>query len=445
MKEETANKLKKALPFLRDVDFEDPRTRKSMVYIIVLSVLVLLLVVAIIFRVSKQNKDSQKPEIELLQGDPRDPNAGAAQTEPLMEIPEGRDRDILGADNMMEAFSGTRRERAAGNRDIYEQAGRGSEDPIGDIFSDNKGYRGYETPGSAYAAQNEAAQAAVSSSAASSSPSARSSSSSYSSYTSSEAVRRDALEAFGLGSSSEEQPSSSGNGYTGSGSSYQERSRREQMESQSYSDPSFSEEEKQPEPTAAPEPARVRRPNGITTLDDVAPRGSVLTSLTQEGGDNLYIDTSDDALYKVMFLEGRKIKSGDKVRIMLIDDIVVDGVLVEHNTPLTATCSLSDRLMLTIPSVTINGRIHTLNFQAIDNDGQPGLYCPVTDATMKTEQAVDVVSSVAQSELMSMLTGVGGRLVQSGARVMKSNQKGSSTVTVDQGYQFYITKTKRAF
>jgi hypothetical protein len=215
------------------------------------------------------------------------------------------------------------------------------------------------------------------------------------------------------------------------------------MESQAGGQ-TFSEEETVEE-EADPAPTRVRRPNGITTLDDVTPRGSVLSSLANEGNDNLYIDTSDDALFKVMFLEGGKIKNGDKVRIMLIDDIVVDGVLVEHNTPLTATCSLSDRLMLNIPSVTINGHIHTLNFQAVDNDGQVGLYCPVTDAAVKTEQAADAISTVAQSELMTMITGVGGRLLQSGARAMKTGSRGSTTVSVDQGYQFYITKTKKMF
>lgn len=440
MKESTTNNLKK-IPFLKNVDFEDPKARKTVVYVFLLAVLVILLVVALIFRATRADNPKGGPGVELLQGDRRDPNIEQTQTTPVLEIPEGRDRDILGADNQMEAYGG-RRDRSQGNRDLYERAARGGDDPIGDIFSGSNGYRGYETPGSdlaAQAAQEEQSQAQNTSQATSTS--SRRSSSAYSS--SSAAARREALEAFGLGSGSDsgESYGTSSSAGGSSSSSRSSGSRRDELEAQGYSQTVTEEEEE----ATAPEQTRVRRPNGITTLDDVAPRGSVLTSLTYEGNDSQYIDTSDDALFKVMFLEGKKLKNGDKVRIMLIDDIVVDGILVEHNTPLTATCSLSDRLMLTIPSVTINGRIHTLNFQAVDNDGQVGLYCPVTDAAVKTEQMSDVVSSVAQSELMSLVSGVGGRLLQSGARTMKSGTKGSATVTVDQGYQFYITKNKRGF
>jgi len=439
MKEESVNRLKKILPFLKNVDFDDPKTKKSMTYIILLAVLVVLLLVALIFRLSKGGeKENDGPGVELLQGEPRDPNVSAASSTPLLEIPEGRDRDVLGADNMMEAYEG-RRERPAGNRDIYERAGQNNDDPIGDIFSGD--YRGYETPASDVAAQ-AADDPAPENTGNSGSSSRRTRSTSSSRSYSSGITRRNALEAFGLGSDYESESSSSENGSTsGASSPGNGHSRRDEIESQARSQ-AVAEEENTAEETE-PAPTRVRRPNGITTLDDVAPRGSVLSSLANEGSDNLYIDTSEDALFKVMFLEGTKIKNGDKVRIMLIDDIVVDGVLVEHNTPLTATCSLGDRLMLNVPSVTINGHIHTLNFQAVDNDGQVGLYCPVTDATVKTEQAMDAISTVAQSELMTMITGVGGRLLQSGARAMKSGSRGSTTVSVDQGYQFYITKAKK--
>lgn len=428
MKTETANKLKKIFPFLKNVDFDDPKERKNLIYIILLVVLILLLVGALIFRKSMKKEKEQDVEVELLQGAPRDPNALPAQDMPLLEIPEGQDRDILGADNMMEAH-GDHRGRRQGNRDLYESADRGGEDPLGDILSADKGYRGYDTPGSAIAAQ-ESARAETAQAQGNTAPLGRRSPS--------ETTRNRALEAFGLGSEdTAETPS--GSGYS-SGSSSAARSRRDEVAYQPPVQEVIEEEEEEP---AAPEPTRVRRPNGITTLDDMISRESVLTSLTHEGTDDRYIDTSDDALFKVMFLEGKKLKNGDKVRIMLIDDIVVDGVLVEHNTPLTASCTLSDRLMLTVPSVTINGRIHTLNFQAVDNDGQLGLYCPVTDVAVKSEQALDAVSSVAQSEILSMISGVGGRIMQSGARTLKSGTKGSSTVTVDQGYQFYITKAKK--
>ena len=436
MTTETANKLKKILPFLKNVDFEDPKTKKSMTYVILLAVLVLLLVVALVFRAVQKNKTPDDVEVELLQGAPRDPNApDQTQTSPLLEIPEGQDRDVLGADNMMEAY-GDRRGRRQGNRDIYESADRGGEDPLGDILSGRNGYKGYDTPGSAFAAKDDTQDDATGKTGTAGG------SKGGAAYrrSPSEATRSQALAAFGLGSEDTGGESSDAP-YANVANNV--RSRREEASYQQPTVQQVAEEEEEAEAQPAPEPTRVRRPNGITTLDDMISRESVLTSLTHEGTDDRYIDTSDDALFKVMFLEGKKLKNGDKVRIMLIDDIVVDGVLVEHNTPLTATCALGDRLMLTVPSVTINGRIHTLNFSAVDNDGQLGLYCPVTDTAVKAEQALDAASTVAQSEILSMISGVGGRLMQSGARALKSGSKGSSTVTVDQGYQFYITKAKK--
>lgn len=441
MTTETANRLKKIFPFLKNVDFEDQKTKKSMIYVILLAVLVLLLVAALIFRAAQKDKEPETVEVELLQGAPRDPNTQAVQEAPLLEIPEGQDRDILGADNMMEAY-GDRRGRRQGNRDLYESADRGGEDPLGDILTGRNGYKGYDTPGSAMAAQEnaqaDAANAAGTGNAVASGNSRGGSTAAYR-RSPSETTRSQALAAFGLGSDDTGGQTSDGAPYTNVANNM--RSRRDEAAYQQPAVQQVVEEEEEEEP--APEPTRVRRPNGITTLDDMVSRESVLTSLTHEGTDDRYIDTSEDALFKVMFLEGKKIKNGDKVRIMLIDDIIVDGILVEHNTPLTATCSLGDRLMLTVPSVTINGRIHTLNFSAVDNDGQLGLYCPVTDTAVKAEQALDAASTVAQSEILSMISGVGGRLMQSGTRVLKSGSKGSSTVTVDQGYQFYITKAKK--
>lgn len=181
----------------------------------------------------------------------------------------------------------------------------------------------------------------------------------------------------------------------------------------------------------------VRRSDAISSLDDEFGGVQGLSSLDNE---NMFVD--DNHPIKVMFVREEKIKSGQRVSLRLLEDMVVEGVLLPKNTHLTATCSIGDRLQLKVSNIEINGQIYTLNYTAYDTDGAEGIYCAQTQANKDAARGAEE----AISETASLLGGAVGRLtsraVQSGAQMIRS-RTGETSVTVTSGYVFYLMYNAR--
>ena len=179
--------------------------------------------------------------------------------------------------------------------------------------------------------------------------------------------------------------------------------------------------------------AEVRRSAHISSLDGW---GDGLGSL-----DDQFSPSSDDpyAPLRCMFARESKLTDGQRVTVILLEDLMVSGVSVPRNTHLMATCRLSNRLELEFANIEIGGRILSLGYEAYDIDGSKGIYCPDAGSASKTAKSrgTDIIGSTISGRLGRVareITSTGIALIQSA--------DGQRTVSVPAGYTFFIVKKK---
>ena len=206
------------------------------------------------------------------------------------------------------------------------------------------------------------------------------------------------------------------------------------------------EEEMPPAPVEEPrdridvDRVMVRRSGSVTTLEDG------FTSVTSSGVSSLegaseqfFVDEAYP--FKCMFVRSGKLKSGERVSVRLLEDMVIDGQLVPKNTHLMAVCSIGSRLDLNVSSIDLGGKIISLDYDAYDNDGTKGIYCPgISDKTVS--QAAGTAVSGARSRLTSRIGRAAQDVVNTGLSLITLSG-GETAVQVPAGYQFYLVKSRR--
>lgn len=188
------------------------------------------------------------------------------------------------------------------------------------------------------------------------------------------------------------------------------------------------------------EKVSARRSSVISSLDcqydDISSSG--FSSLSDDSD----IAGQDDRYpFECMFVREEKLHDGSRVAIRLLEDMVIDGLTIPKNTHLMANCSIRDRLELTITSLERNQKIYALNYEAYDNDGGKGIYCPNLN-----EQAVRTAKGRGLSSIGSLITGRIGRVASSAVSTgisIAQTKSGEVTVTVPSGYKFFIVKAER--
>lgn len=195
----------------------------------------------------------------------------------------------------------------------------------------------------------------------------------------------------------------------------------------------LSEEEKSEEP---PRPVVTRQSSSISTLDDDF-SSSGMSSLDDEGSLTI---SSESQPFKCMFAKESKVKNGQRVSVILLEDIMVGGIPVPKNTHLMARCKLSDRLELEFENIEIGGRILHLGYEAYDVDGSRGIYCPDVSATGK--QVRSRGSNILSSTLSGRMGRIASEVLSTGVSIAQS-AGGEITVSVPAGYTFYIVKSQK--
>ena len=169
----------------------------------------------------------------------------------------------------------------------------------------------------------------------------------------------------------------------------------------------------------------------ISSLD-----GTGVSSLGTD--EDIFVDESYP--FKCMFVREEKIKSGQRVSIRLLEDMLVGNTLIPKNSHLMATCSIGGRLELEISNVEIQGRIFTLGYEAYDTDGTKGIYCPDSGGNVQ-QTARSRGTTLAGTALRSRVGRVAGDIVSTGISLIESSN-GERTVTVPSGYEFFIVRKK---
>ena len=187
------------------------------------------------------------------------------------------------------------------------------------------------------------------------------------------------------------------------------------------------------------EKVTVKRSGSVSSLGDgiSSINGSGVSSLGQESD---FVEEDEAYPFKCMFVRQEKLKSGSRVAVRLLEDMVIDGTLVPKNTHLMATCQIDRRVQLNISNIDIGGRIVNLNYNAYDNDGTKGIYCSEINTRTK-DSAIDQSSQIGRRALSSNIGRIGQDLLQAGTVILQKSGN-EITVTIPEGYQFYIVKAK---
>ena len=198
--------------------------------------------------------------------------------------------------------------------------------------------------------------------------------------------------------------------------------------------------EAQPKENVAAAPrAQIKRSGAVSSLDeDVAcDLGNGFSTLD---GTDRWVGGEAGKPYRCMFTRDEKVKTGQRITVRLLEDLVIGNTHVPRNTHLQGLVNISDRMEVSISSLDMGGKILTFHFEAFDTDGGKGIYCSDLSKTKKeiTEQGLATASSTLSSRL--------GRVARDAATVGASivrNKAGEATVTVPAGYTFYIIEEIR--
>ena len=183
---------------------------------------------------------------------------------------------------------------------------------------------------------------------------------------------------------------------------------------------------------------QVKRSGAVSSLDE-----DVATDLgngfsTLDGTDR-WVGAESGKPYRCMFTRDEKVKTGQRITLRLLEDLVINGVHVPRNTHLQGVVSVTDRLEIRVTALDVGGRILSFHFEAYDTDGGKGIYCSDLSQAGKSavEQGIATVSSTLNSGL--------GRIARDAASVGASiirNKAGEATVSVPAGYTFYLLEVK---
>lgn len=184
----------------------------------------------------------------------------------------------------------------------------------------------------------------------------------------------------------------------------------------------------------------VRRSGSVTTLEDGFTSVTSSAGVSSLEGNQEQFFTDEAYPFKCMFVRSGKLKSGERVSIRLLEDMVIDGQLVPKNTHLMAVCNIGSRLDLNVASIDLGGKIINLDYDAYDNDGTKGIYCPgISDRT--ASQAMGRAVSGARSRLTSRIGRAAQDVVNTGLSLITLSG-GETAVQVPAGYQFYLVKSR---
>jgi Conjugative transposon, TraM len=142
----------------------------------------------------------------------------------------------------------------------------------------------------------------------------------------------------------------------------------------------------------------------------------------------------------------QSIKSGTLAKIHLLEDVVVDNITIPKNAIIhgQATGSGTERITISINSITLNGEIISVEWSVFDTDGNEGLHVPGygKDKQDVRNQTVDDGANEVTNATSSVLAN--SKVASSGVRLAtnlfrnKASKKRLPKVDLSSGYQILI-------
>lgn len=179
-----------------------------------------------------------------------------------------------------------------------------------------------------------------------------------------------------------------------------------------------------------------------STMPSAKPSSGIISSLDDDVLEDPIANVVEDRPVRCIFVRDEKIRTGQRVTIRILEDLMIDGLLIPANSHLSATCTIGGRLSMRVTSIEQRGKIYGLSLDAYDIDGGLGIYCPETGSTRNNSTIKNNAVTAATSTLGGMVGRVAGTIVNTGASLVR-NSSGDVTVSISSGYEFYIMKTTK--
>ena len=185
----------------------------------------------------------------------------------------------------------------------------------------------------------------------------------------------------------------------------------------------------------------VKRSDAISSLDeDVS--GDLGNGFSSLDAGSTYITSDEGHPYKCMFTRSEKVRSGQRISVRLLEDLIISGTLIPQNTHLSAVCTITNRMEILISSIDFHGKILTFKLEGYDTDGGKGIYC--SDLSEGKRRATEQGISTLSSTLSSRLGRVANDAANVGASIVRS-KTGEVTVEIPAGYVFYVIESKENY
>ncbi|MBS1528797.1 MAG: conjugative transposon protein TraM [Bacteroidetes bacterium] len=137
--------------------------------------------------------------------------------------------------------------------------------------------------------------------------------------------------------------------------------------------------------------------------------------------------------------------NGATIKLRLLQDVFINGILVHKDNFIYGTCSLeADRLNIEIKDIRVGHSVYPVSLKAFDLDGLPGIHVP---GAITRDAAKDGADQAIQSlDFYSMSPSVGAQAASAGVQAVKglfSRKVRLIKVTVKSGYSVLLANANQ--
>lgn len=230
----------------------------------------------------------------------------------------------------------------------------------------------------------------------------------------------------------------------------------------------FAERGERDDSSAGNEEQKVKVSTNAPTMEVLAERKQVVSSLSQPMSDTDFIaeygtkarnmgfhsltNTAAPTMrntLKVVVDRTTTLKEGDNVVLRLLETAKVQGLRIPRQSRLIATAKIEgNRMHLLIKSIEVDGHIISVKLSAYDTDGQEGVYIPGSeDLGALKEVGANIGGSMGTSftfasSAKDQIISEAARGVMQGASQLLQKKLRTVKVTLKGGYRLFLVQTK---
>jgi conjugative transposon TraM protein len=179
--------------------------------------------------------------------------------------------------------------------------------------------------------------------------------------------------------------------------------------------------------------------NNITLMDTMDENVQLANAFYGLNDDGKTVTKKQNAIQAVI-PESQTLVSGATVKLMLLDEIFVNGLKIPKNEPVYGTASLSgERLKISIGSIRYENNILPVSLEVYDLDGMAGVYIPGSiNRDVGKQSADNAVSAIGINPVDESVTAQATLAGIEAAKTLASRKIKLVRVTIKSGYRVLL-------